>query len=51
MEIAKDLNTSPQINSEENTENDREIHRERYISPEQRIEYQEIIILLDRTQI
>ena len=28
--------TSPQINSEENIEHDREIHRERYISPEQR---------------
>ena len=28
--------TSPQNNSEGNVENDREIHRKRYISPEQR---------------
>ena len=28
--------TSPQNNSEGNIENDREIHRKRYVSPEQR---------------
>ena len=34
--IVKVSKTSPQNNSEENIEDDREIHRERYISPEQR---------------
>ena len=34
--ITKVSKTSPQNNSEENIEHDREIHRERYIFPEQR---------------
>ena len=34
--ITKVSKTSPKNNSEENIEHDREIHRERYILPEQR---------------